>query len=110
MKYKSLVAGAVLCLAAATVGSARSWDISVDYTAKAGNTTLPAGDYTVKLNGNQAKLTAEDSGKTYIVPVKIVNVERKYLDTAVVSVETGGTELIQSIELGGTTTELEFTK
>jgi uncharacterized protein RhaS with RHS repeats len=110
MKSTSLVAGAVLFLAAATIASARSWDIAVDHTAQAGNMTVPSGDYTVRLKGTQATLTSEDSGKSYDIPVKIVNVDRKYDETAVVSIENNGTEVIESIELGGTATEIEFAR
>jgi hypothetical protein len=105
-----LLGSAVLYLAAATVGSARSWDIVVDYTAKAGHMTLPAGDYTVKFDKDQAEFIAENSGKKFEVPVKTVTVPRKFENTAVVATENDGKELIESIELGGTTTELEFSK
>ena len=110
MKSKSLVTGVVLFLAVVTGGLARSWDIVVESTAKAGDITLPAGHYRVKLAKTEVEFTAEDSGKTYSTPVKLEESQRKYDDTAVESTRQDGTEVIQEIDLGGTTTKLEFPK
>ena len=108
MRRRYLLAGAVLSLSLATLGNARSWDVVVDSAARAGHTQLPAGDYSVKFNGNQAVFKNVDSGKTYNVPVKIDTAAKKYDDTAVLNTKQGNTEVIQAIELEGTTTKLEF--
>lgn len=110
MRSTSLAAAAALFLAVVTVASAKSWHIAIDHPAKAGNTTLPAGNYTIKLNKTQSEFIAADSGKKYDVPVKLVNADRKYHETAVVTTQGSGTELIESIQLGGTSTEMEFTR
>lgn len=108
MKGKLLLAGAALFFAVVAVGSAKSWDIKVDSAATAGTLQLPAGNYTVKLNGDHAVFTSDQSGKQFSVAAKIEKSATKFDDTAVENVMRGNTEVIESIELGGTTTKLEF--
>jgi hypothetical protein len=90
------------------IGSAKTWDISVHSPTKAGGTVLPAGDYRIKLDNNQAIFTQAGSGKQYSVPVKVQQAEHKYDATAVDTVKNGDTEVVQHIDLAGTTDELQF--
>jgi hypothetical protein len=108
MKSRILLAGAALLLAVATVASAKSWNIKVDSAATAGTLQLPAGNYSVKLDGDHAVFTSDNSGKSYTVAVKLDKSARKFDDTSVENTMRGNTEVIESIELGGTTTKLEF--
>jgi hypothetical protein len=109
MKMKTMFATGALLLSLAAIGSAKSWDIVVDNNTKAGNVTLPAGNYTVKLNNNQALFTSED-GKKFTVPVKVNSsaAAKKYDATEVMTAKQGDTNVIQAIDLGGTTEELQF--
>jgi hypothetical protein len=107
MKARTFLAGGALCLSLAAIGSAKAWDIMVDSATKAGNVTLPAGNYTVKLNNDQAVFKS-DSGKTYTVPVKIEKAAQKYSETSVETRKAGDTNVMQRIDLGGTMDELEF--
>jgi hypothetical protein len=107
MKAKSFLATGALLLSLAAIGSAKSWGIVVDSNTKAGSVTLPAGTYTVKLSNNQAMFTS-DSGKKFTVPVKVTNGSAKYNETAVKSEKQGDANVIQSIDLSGTTEELQF--
>jgi|ERR1039458_5179538 hypothetical protein len=107
MRAKTFLASGLLSLAMVVIGSAKSWDIMVDSPTKAGNVMLPAGNYSVKLDNNQAILKS-DSGKTYTVPVKVEQAGHKYSQTAVETQKEGDTSVIQSIDLGGTTDKLEF--
>ena len=108
MKTTSFLAGGVLLLSAVAVVSAKSWDIALDYTAKAGNVTLPAGNYSVKLDNNQAVFRAASSDRTYNVPVKLATEPRKYDETKLEVKVQGDTEMIEAIDLAGTATKLEF--
>ena len=63
----------------------------------------------MKLDNNQA-LFISDSGKKFTVPVKIENAAKKYSDTVVETSKQGDANVIQSIDLGGTTQKLEFTE
>jgi hypothetical protein len=108
MKRTLVLTGAALVLSVAGFASPKSWDIVVASVSKAGALELPAGSYNVKLSGNLAVFKSTESGKSFSVPVKVDSVARKYGDTAVVSRKQGNTQVIESIELGGTATELEF--
>jgi len=109
MKTKSLLATGALFLSLAAIGSAKSWDIVVDSNTKAGNAILPAGTYTVKVNNDQAMFTS-DSGKKFTVPVKVQNGTTKYNETEVRTQKQGDTSVMQSIDLGGTREELQFSE
>jgi hypothetical protein len=108
MKTTSFLAGGILLLSAVGVVSAKSWDIALDTEGKAGNVMLPAGEYHVKIDSNDAIFTAVDSGKAYNVPAKLATEPRKYDQTALEFKSQGNTEIIEAIDLGGTTTKLEF--
>jgi len=107
MKVRSFFATGALLLSLAAIGSAKSWDIVVDSNSKAGSVTLPAGNYTVKLNNNQALFTS-NSGKKFTVPVKVTNGTTKYTETEVKAEKQGDINVIQTIDLSGTTEELQF--
>ena len=108
MKIKNFIASGALLLSLVAIGSAKSWEVVVDSNTKAGSVMLPAGTYSVKLNNNQAQFTS-DSGKKFTVPVKLDNgATKKYDATEVKTAKDGGTTIIQSIDLSGTTEELQF--
>jgi hypothetical protein len=108
MRTRVFLASGALFLSLVAIGSAKSWDIVVSSTTKAGSVMLPAGSYSVKLNNNQAFFKEANSGKTYSVPVKVENADHKYSDTSVQTSKQGPTQVMESIDLGGTTEKLEF--
>jgi hypothetical protein len=108
MKYKSLLTGAALFLSVVAVGSAKSWDVVIDSTARAGAMELPAGDYHVRLNGEQAVFTSMESGRKYSVDVTVEKVAKKFDETALESTNQGNLEVIENIRLGGTSTKIDF--
>jgi hypothetical protein len=109
MKTKTLFATGALLLSLVAIGSAKSWDIYVDNNTKAGNVVLHAGNYSVKLDNNQAIFVAED-GKKFTVPVKVnaTSATKKYNETEVKTSKQGDTAVIHAIDLSGTTEELQF--
>jgi len=80
----------------------------VGYAAQAGNVQLPAGHYSVTLDGNQAVFTAAGSGNTYNVPARLEKSTQRYDRTAVEGKIQGNIEVIDAIDLGGTADRLEF--
>jgi hypothetical protein len=106
MTTKSLLMIGTLALASLT--SAKSYDIVLSSPAKAGNLELQPGEYTLKLQGNNAVLTNLDSGKKFTAPVKVENAGKKFDVTAVDTTKQNGADAIQAIELGGSNTKLEF--
>jgi hypothetical protein len=108
MKMKTMFATGALLLSLVAIGSAKSWDIVIDNNTKAGNVTLPAGSYTVKLDNNQAMFTSEN-GKKFTVPVKVnTGAAKKYDSTEVRTTKQGEATVIEAIDLSGTTQELKF--
>jgi hypothetical protein len=108
MKVRSILATSALFLSLVAIGSAKSWEVTVDANTKAGSVILPAGTYSVKLDNNQA-LFISDSGKKFTVPVKVDNAAaKKYGETSVKTEKDGNTNVIRTIDLGGTTEELQF--
>ena len=76
--------------------------------AKGGTVQLKAGEYSLKLAGSNAVFTDVTSGKSFTAPAKITAGDQKFGQTAVDTDKKANIDHIQSIELGGTTTKLEF--
>jgi hypothetical protein len=73
-----------------------------------GNTQLPAGQYTLKVEGSNAVITNDEDYKSVTAPIKIENVDKKYDETAVVTIRKGDARHVTVIELGGSKTKLDF--
>lgn len=108
MTTKSLLFAGTLALASLTTAEAKTYDITLDAAAQAGSVQLPAGEYKVKLEGTNAVFTDMKTSKDYTAPVKVENMARKFNQTAVETTNQGGTPRIEAIDLGGSTTKLEF--
>ena len=108
MKIQSILLAGTLCLASVSLLSAKTYNVSISTTAMAGNVQIPAGEYRLKLDGDQAVFTGVNEKRTFTAPVKMETVSQKYDEHAVVSISQGGTQHIESIELGGSQTKLDF--
>jgi len=108
MRAKQTMLAAVLCLSSVGLVHAKSHHIILSEPTMAGSTMLPAGDYTVKVEGNNAVLTNVDKDKTYTAPVKVESEAKKFDQTAVLTGAAGGESHIQSIEFGGSHERLQF--
>jgi hypothetical protein len=108
MPCKSLVLAGALAIFTTTMVCAKSYDIWLNHSAQAGKTQLMAGHYSVKLVGSEAIFTDVDHEKSYTAPVKVETEDKKFPVTTVETGTEGNTDQIKSIELGGSTTKLEF--
>jgi hypothetical protein len=106
MTTKSLLLIGTLALAG--IASAKSYDIVLSSSVKAGNVQLAAGEYTLKVQGSNAVFTNVDTGKSFTTAVKAQDAGKKFNATAVDSNTKDGSEKITSIELGGSSTILEL--
>jgi len=110
MKIKSLLLTGALAVATLSIASAKTYDIVLSNPTKAANVSLKAGEYTLKVEGTNAIFTDVETGKTYTAPVKLENATKKFGQTAVDTEKKSDVDHIQTIELGGTTTKVEFSE
>jgi hypothetical protein len=90
------------------IASAKSYAIALRSPTIAGSAQLPAGEYTVKVEGSNAVFTNVNNHKSITAPVKIENVDKKYSVTSVNAIQEGDAQHIKDIQLGGSTTKLDF--
>ena len=110
MRFQSLLVVSAMALSLAGIASAKSWDITLDLPTTVGANQLKAGDYAVRLDGNQAVLTSEAHGTAIKIPVTVEHSDKKFDNTQLDATTKDGTETIQSIELGGSNTKLVLNK
>jgi hypothetical protein len=108
MQTKSVFIIGALALATLNIASAKSWDINLGGPVMAGNTEIKAGQYRVKVDGTQAVFTEAESSRSFTVPVKVENNDRKFDETMVQTHNENGTDNLREIDLGGSTAKLEF--
>lgn len=106
MIAKSLLFVGALTLSSLGIASAKSYDIVLDQPATAGANELKPGEYKLRVEGSQAIFTDARDAKSFTVPVKIENSDRKFNNTAVETNNQGGMDKIQAIDLGGSNKRL----
>lgn len=109
MSKKALLVGALSICSLAFAGS-KSYNITLPTAAKAGGVKLAAGDYTLKIDGANAIFVDAHTRKAVSAPIKVGTAAHKFNYTAVETSPVGGEERITAIDLGGSTTQIEFTK
>jgi predicted ThiF/HesA family dinucleotide-utilizing enzyme len=106
MKLKSLIAIGVFSL---SILSAKSFEITLDTAAKAGNLDLKAGKYNVNLmEASKVRFTDVTSGKSVETTAKIVSADKKFASTTIDTKQVNGATQINEIDLGGTKTMVQF--
>jgi len=108
MTKKLSLALGILALGALSFAFAKTYDIAITHPAKAGKQQLTAGEYRLKVEGANAVFTDVRTSKSFSVPVKIETGDKKFSVTSVDTTQEGEGERINSIQLGGSTTKLEF--
>jgi len=105
MKMKLAV---VFAAAGMMFAGTKSYEISLSQATKAGNVDLQAGEYKVAVNGSKATFTALKTGKSVETNVTVQTAEKKFALTMVDAETASGTNKINEIDLGGTTTKVLF--
>jgi len=106
MTTKTLLLTASLAFASLAFG--KSYDIVLSSATQAGALKLQAGEYSLKVVNGQAVFTNVENSKSFTAPVTVQNGAKKYDATSVDTASQNGTEKIQTIELGGSNTQLQF--
>jgi hypothetical protein len=108
MTKRSLLLLGVLAMSILSIASAKSYTVAFTSPVIVGNAQLPAGEYTLKVDGSNAVFTNVDSNKSVATPVKIENADKKFDVTSVETTQQGNASHIHGIQLGGSTTKLDF--
>jgi hypothetical protein len=74
----------------------------------AGATQLKPGEYKLKVEGSQAVFTDAENAKSFSVPVKVENSDKKFNYTSVESTNQNGMDQINAIDLAGSNTRLNL--
>jgi len=107
---KSLVLGGGRILYKNCFAGQKSYDVIFSAPSTVGSVKLAAGEYKVKVDGANAVFTDSKSYKSVSTPVKVETGSKKFQFTAVDATKASDGDKINAIELGGSTTKLEFTK
>jgi len=105
---KSVFLTAILVVASISIAYAKSYDVTLANTTQVGAIQLKAGAYELKVDGDKAIFIEVDSSKKFVVPVKIENGAKKFEYTKVDETNTGNVDTLKAIQLGGSTTQLDF--
>lgn len=108
MEMKSVFIIGALALASLNVASAKTYDITLGAPTRVGNAELKAGQYKVRVDGSQVVFTNAQNAKLFTVQVKIENNATRFEQTTIHSDSRNGTDSLREIDLGGSTTKLEF--
>jgi hypothetical protein len=106
MKKTSLLIG-VLALASLGFAAGKTYNVTLSKPAKVGTLQLAAGNYQMKLDGATAVFT-DSKRHSFTTAVKVESAPKKFEYTAVDSTDSGNTELVHSITLGGSVTKVQF--
>jgi hypothetical protein len=105
MSVRSLII--VSTLALSSVVLAKSYDITIIATVKAGDVELKPGQYKLKIENGQAVFT-DSHDKSVTVPAKVENAEKKFNSTRVETASHDGTDTIQAIDIGDSNTRVKL--
>ena len=108
MTKRTLLLLGVLAMLSLPIARAKSYNIAFNSPTMAGNAQLAAGEYTLKVEGTNAVFTNVESNKSVTASVKIENADKKYGVTSVETTQEGNALHIIDIQLGGSTTKLDF--
>lgn len=107
MNVKSLVIAGAVAISTAALASAKTYDLTIQDAVKAGSVELQPGQYKLKVENSQAVFT-DSHDKSVTVPATVENVDRKFPYTSIETNKQGGTDIIQSIDLGDSKTQLKL--
>ena len=97
-----------MALSVAAFAGPKAYDVVITNPVTAGNQQINSGDYKVRVEGANAVFTDEQTHKSFTVPVKVENADKKYDATAVETTTQGQTVQMNAIDLGGSKMKLEF--
>jgi hypothetical protein len=108
MTRKSLFLVGFVSACSLALAATKNYDIVFAQTTAVGATQLAPGEYKLKVENGTATFTDVLTRKSVSAPVKVETAAQKFAHTAVETSAEGKTERVTAIELGGSTTTIEF--
>jgi len=109
MTVRTLLITGSLALASASLGLAKTYDITITEPTKAGAVELQPGQYKLKMEGSQAVFT-DSRDKSFSVSAKVENAGKKFNYTSLESSDQNGVGTLQAIDLGDSNTRIALGK
>ena len=107
MKKTVFLAG-VLALASLSIAFAKSYEVSFARVTQAGSIQLKPGTYELHVAGETATFINTENRKKFTVTVKVENAGKKFETTQVNATIDGNSGNLKNIQLGGSTTQIDF--
>ena len=98
----------LFAVAGLSVAGAKSYDVTFASPAVLGTVEVPAGQYQLKYEGSKVTLVNASNGKRLEADATVQAMPQKFSETVVQSKRVDGKDLVDEIQLGGTTTALDF--
>ena len=104
---KHILVTAALFLVSVCAASAKQYTLTFAKPVQVGEVKLAAGEYKVKVDGNNAVFT-DSQKKTFTAPAKVQKIEKKIPYTAAETKEVEGGTRVNAIDLEGADFKLIF--
>jgi hypothetical protein len=92
-----------------SIASAKTYTVLLDRPAMAGNVQLKPGHYKVNVEGTTATLADVKKAKDVEATGQVASADRKFPETTLqFSQDNNGQSRVHEIDLGGTTTKVQF--
>ncbi len=98
---------ALVTLLGVALAGAKDYRIRLTEACQAGQATLPAGEYRVRLDGDRVVLI-DKAGRSIETQAKLEAADRKFDQTLISVSKAGGSPRLQSISLGGSKSRVVF--
>ncbi|MGB9455259.1 MAG: hypothetical protein ABSB23_15010 [Bryobacteraceae bacterium] len=108
MTKKSLFLVGFVSVCTLALAGTKSYAVVFYHPEAVGAQQLAPGEYKLKVENGTATFTDVHTKKSVSAPVKVETANRKFAATAVESVADGKTDRVSAIQLGGSTTKVEF--
>jgi len=108
MTKKSLLLVGFVSACSLALAGTKSYDVVFDQPALVGTLQLAPGEYKLKVENGTATFTDVRTSKSVSAPAKLESNDKKFAHTAIDAFLEGKTEHVAAIQLGGSTTKVEF--
>jgi hypothetical protein len=91
-----------------SIANAKTYQIILDSTCKAGNLTLKPGRYELAVDSSKVRFKDLNSGKSTETAGRLENTDKKFENTSVNATHEGSVNEIHEINLGGSKSKIVF--